>query len=101
MPKIGPASGMSGYHKSPLLESNPGLKDIPHIQRIAPWKFAESDQFSWSNAIEPNLVNPATSGNSTIQYGDGLQSWSPTERTKFKLDPPDTDDQAVAFVPLI
>lgn len=56
MPNTSPEHGLTGYYKSPVIDNSDALRDYPYRERIAPWRYAPPESYSWSNAVAPHLM---------------------------------------------
>ena len=96
MPRLNPQNGLSGYYKSPVLETSAALKDRSQYQRICPWRFGERQDFSWNN-IAPLIesvsgVRPFEPKADNEQY---LCAWTPQERQILGWDAEDPEVEPV------
>ena len=87
MPRINPKHGMSGYFKSPVVESSPALTGRSQYQRLCPWRFEERSDFSWERMFSYLRTSskelPFQPRDDKQQY---LQFWTPEERRALGLN---------------
>ena len=57
MPSVSPEHGLTGYYKSPAMDSSPALSEHSDEERMAPWRYAPKGTYAWDEAVAPNLMS--------------------------------------------
>lgn len=109
MPKINPSNGMSGYHKSPILETSEKLAGVPQVRRIAPWKHAPPQAFSWDKIAgtktsgfgedDSPLFTTADAYSARPASSYTLYPWTAEELKELGFNPENPGSQDLGFEP--